>query len=233
MIIAIHQPNYLPWQGYFYKIINCDRFVFLDNVQFTQNSIINRNKIKTSSGEIWLTVPVLTKHSFGQRINDVKINNTVNWRRKHWNAIHQNYNKTPFFDKCAPFLKAIYDNNWEKLVDLNRTLIKFVVISLGIKKEFFSASELGVSGKSTDLLISICKKLDADVYLSGESGKKYMDEQKFKDAGIRVKYTNFRQPRYTQLYGDFIPNLSIIDLIFNCGESSLQILTEIKKENKE
>jgi len=229
MIVAIHQPNYIPWQGFFYKMIKCDIFVFLDNVQYSKNNIINRNKIKTHNGEMWLTVPVLTKDSCRQLISDVKINNTFDWRRKHWNSIRQNYAKTSFFKEYSPYLNNIYSKQWDKLIDLNKTLIKFIADCLEIRKEFVDASSLNVSGKSTDLLVDICKKLDGDVYLSGESGKKYMDEEKFKEIGIKVEYTDFTQPEYNQLYGDFIPNLSVLDILFNCGKESRKILEGTQK----
>ena len=232
MIVAIHQPNYIPWQGYFYKMLNCDIFVFLDNVQFSKNSIINRNKIKTNSGETWLTVPVLTKNSHQQLIRDVRINRTVDWRRKHKNSIQQYYIKAPFFKKYAPHLLDLYSKDWERLVELNTALIKFVTDCLDIKKEFINASTLGLSGKSTDLLIEVCKKLNGDVYLSGEGSKKYMDEEKFKEAGIKIKYTDFKQTKYSQLYGDFIPNLSILDLFFNCGRESRKILEGMQKNEQ-
>lgn len=223
-IIAIHQPNYIPWQGFFYKMMKSDTFVFLDNVQYSKNSIINRNKIKTANGEMWLTIPVLTKNAFRQAINEVKINNTADWSRKHLNAITQNYAKSQFFRDYQDKLTEIYTQRWDKLVDINKVFIKFIADCLDIKREFVTASGLGVSGESTDLLIGICKKLNADTYLSGRGGKKYLDEEKFEAAGIKIEYTNFKQPQYEQLYGDFMPNLSTLDLLFNKGADSRRIL---------
>ncbi|MDD5681498.1 MAG: WbqC family protein [Candidatus Omnitrophica bacterium] len=223
-IIAIQQPNYVPWQGFFYKIMKSDVVVLLDGVQFSKDSIINRNRIKTSTGEMWLTVPVLTKHERNQSINETRINNAVDWRRKHWNAIRQNYVKSPFFNEYASLLEDIYKNEWEKLAELNTVLIKTMAACLGLEKDFIKASALNAAGKSTDLLVSICKETGGNVYLSGESGKKYMDDRKFEEAGIKIKYAGFKQPVYKQLYGDFIPNLSALDLLFNCGADSRKIL---------
>ncbi|MFB0564869.1 MAG: WbqC family protein [Candidatus Aminicenantaceae bacterium] len=227
-IVAIHQPNYLPWAGYFYKILKCDTFVFLDNVQYEKSSFINRNRIKTSQGAAWLTVDVITKNRFGQFINEVEINNRVSWAKKHWRSISQNYSKAPNFDAYRDFFENTYQRNWEKLVDLNKYLIVAICEIIGIKDTtILDASELDVQGKGTELLINTSKAVNADVYLSGFGGAKYMEEDAFNNAGIKLKYYDFKHPVYTQLFGEFIPNLSIIDLLFNEGEKSIQILRGI------
>ena len=225
MIVGIHQPNYLPWLGYFYKVAQSDVFVFLDNVQYSKNSIINRNKIKTPKGAAWLTVGVLAKGRFGQLINEVEINNATSWSHVHEKSISQNYSKTPYFKKYNDFLAAIYHRRWEKLVDLNEALIELNCDLLGIKSvKFIRASELNVSGQSTELLINICKAVGGDTYLSGFGGKEYMDENAFAQAGISLRYYDFEHPTYNQLWGEFIPDLSIIDLLFNEGERSMEVL---------
>lgn len=225
MIVGIHQPNYLPWLGYFYKVARSDIFVFLDNVQYSKNSIINRNKIKTPQGAAWLAVGVLTKGRFGQLIKEVEINNDTSWGNTHEKSISQNYSKTPYFKKYKVSLEDVYHRRWGKLVDLNEALIKLNCDLLGIKGvRFIRASELNVSGQSTELLINICKAVSADTYLSGFGGKKYMDGKAFEQAGISLRYYGFEHPTYNQLWGEFIPNLSIIDLLFNVGEKSLEML---------
>ena len=223
--VAIHQPNYLPWLGYFYKICQSDVFVFLDNVQYTKNNIINRNKIKTPQGAMWLTVGVLTKGHRGQLISEVEINNGVAWNKVHKKSIFQNYSKAAYFEKYSPFFEHIYDSDWGKLADLNEALIKLICKLLGIKDiKFIRASELAVSGTETRLLMNICKEVGADTYLSGFGGKKYMDEKAFEQTGISLRYYDFKYPTYNQLWGEFIPNLSIIDLLFNEGDESVNIL---------
>jgi len=225
MIVAIHQPNYLPWLGYFYKIASCNIFVLLDNAQFSKNGFINRNKIKTRQGAEWLTVGVLTKSRYGQLINEVEINNSVPWSSIHEKSIFQNYSKAPYFKDYISAFQDIYHGKWERLVDLNEALIKVICRILSIRSvEFTRASKLNVSGQSTELLVNICKAVGGDSYLSGPSGQKYMDEELFEKEGISLGYSDFRHPTYTQLWGDFIPNMSIIDLIFNEGEKSLEIL---------
>lgn len=226
MIAAIHQPNYLPWLGYFYKLIKADIFVLLDNVPYSKNGFINRNNIKTPQGVKWLTVDVLTKHRHGQLVSEVEINNNIPWANIHEKSISQNYTKGPYFSKYMSLFGNIYRTKWEKLVDLNEALIKTICEILTVKNvRFIRASELSVRGTSTELLVNICKAVESDTYLSGPSGQKYMDEELFKKEKISIRYSDFKHPTYTQLWGDFTPNMSIIDLIFNEGEKSLEILT--------
>ncbi len=228
-IVSIHQPNFVPWIGYFYKIVNCDVFVFLDNVQYTKNSFINRNKIKTPQRDRWLTVPVSFK--FGQLINEVKINNNVQWRKKNLRTIEINYKKAPHYDAIYDLLKsACFRNEWELLTDLNIKLINTICQFLDLRVKTIRASTLGFNTSSTDLLIKIIKKLDGKIYLSGKGGANYQDEEKFKQNGISLLYTDFIGPIYPQLYGDFIPNLSIIDLLFNCGSESIKYISQKKRD---
>jgi len=186
---------------------------------------INRNRIKTPQGTRWLTVDVLTKGHYGQLINEVEINNSVPWSSIHEKSISQNYSKAPYFRKYRTFFEDIYHQKWERLADLNEALIKVICQILGISSvEFIRASELNASGESTELLVNICRAVGADTYLSGPSGNKYLDEGLFASEGINLRYTDFKHPIYTQLWGDFIPNMSVIDSIFNEGEGSLEIL---------
>lgn len=225
MIVAIHQPNYLPWLGYFYKIARADAFVFLDNVQYRKNGFINRNKIKTPQGEIWLTVGVLTKGHFKQPINEVEINNLVSWNRIHEKSISTNYSPAPYFKQYKGFFEDVCRAKWERLAALNEALIKGICEILGIRGvQFIRASQINVSGKSSELLVSICKAVGAETYLSGPSGQNYVDENLFEREGVRLRYSDFKHPVYTQLWGDFIPRMSIVDLIFNEGPRSLEIL---------
>ncbi len=223
MIVSIHQPQYLPWLGYFDKIERSDVFVFLDNVQFKKNEWQNRNKIKTSDGWQWLSVPVI--HSFTQKISEVEINNTVQWGRKHLNALVTNYSKTPFYKNYIDFFEQTYTQEWIYLVGINIHVIKYCVEALGLSdKKLVLASDLESREGSSERLIDICKQLGGDVYLSGKDGAKYMDLDIFKEEGIEVIFQDYKHPRYDQLYGDFEPFLSVIDLLFNCGPDSLSIL---------
>lgn len=224
MIVTIHQPEHMPWLGFFDKVRHADTFVLLDNAQFEKNYFQNRNKIRTQKGWSWVTVPVITKGRYPQLINQVEINNNVRWGKKCWMSISMNYSKASFFPQYNNFLKSIYDREWTSLADLNEEIIRYIIHVLGIEVEIIRASELGVTGRRTDLLLEICQKLNADVYLSGISGKDYLEETKFAEQGIKVIYQEFYHPIYKQLYEPFIPCMSIIDLLFNHGDKSLDIL---------
>ncbi len=230
MIVSAHQPNYLPWLGYFYKIANSDVFVIEDNLRYIKKSFINRNAIKTPRGAQWLTLNVLSEGRSGQLINEVEIDNSIQWGRIHLKTMKANYGKAPYFHDYWDLFESIYQEKWESLADLNETLVKLICEILGIRNvKFVRASELGVDGKSTSLLINMCKAVGGDTYLSGNGGKKYMNEGLFEKEGIQLKYSEFQYPVYNQLFGDFIPDLSVIDFIFNEGGSKFSnIKNEIK-----
>ena len=224
-IIAVHQPNYIPYPGFFYKLLKSDIFVFLDNVQFSRRSFTHRNRIKGSQCKpIWLTVPVYKKGRFFQKINQVMINKTVNWQKKHFRTLRMNYADAPFFHYYEQTLKEIYFQDWDRLIDVNIALFNFVIETLRIKKKIYLASELKLEGSKTDLLISIVKTLNGDIYLSGAGGRNYIDEEKFKKEHIEIRYYQYGSFVYPQLWGKFIPNLSILDLLFNCGEESRNMI---------
>jgi len=225
MNIAIHQPQYLPWLGYFDKITDAQSFVFLDNAQFTKGDYQNRNRIRTRDGWIWLTVPVITKGRFGQSLNEVQINNKVRWQHKHWQGLKINYNGAKYFKEHIPFLDAVYFKRWERLVDLNVFIVKYILSYLGIERKIYFASQLKVDGNSTDRLISICKCLNADTYISGTGAYDYIDAAKFAKENIKLNFQNFTHPAYNQLYSPFIPYMSTMDLIFNYGRKSPSILS--------
>jgi hypothetical protein len=227
MIVTIHQPEHLPWLGFFNKMIKADVFVFLDNVQYRKNYFQNRNRIYGTNGPMWITVPVLTKGYFPMSIKDMRINNDNDWCTKCWKKIYFTYKKHPFFERYAERLNIIYTKKWDYLVNINYEIINFFVQSLGIDKKFIIASSLKVEGSGSQLLLNICKALGANVYLSGPSGKDYLDEIPFDEAEIKVIYNDFKHPEYPQ-YGQsqFQPNLSVLDLLFNCGLKSLRIIEE-------
>jgi hypothetical protein len=224
-IIAIHQPNYIPWPGFFYKILRSDAFVLLDTVQFSRRSFTHRNRVKGSgSNVIWLTVPVYKKGRFYQKINEVEINKTEKWQKNHMGTLQMNYANAPFFHYYRDALQEIYARKWERLVDLNLELLSFVMEGLGIKKERMIASEMDIRGEKTELLVSIVKELKGDIYLSGSGARNYIDEQMFKRENIRLSYYQYGSFVYPQLWGKFIPNLSILDLLFNCGKESRNLI---------
>jgi len=223
MIVAVHQPQYLPWIGYFHKIDQADIFVLLDTVQFKKNEWQNRNKIKTAQGWQWLTVPVL--YRYPQLIQEVPINNQVHWQRKHRQAILSNYKKAPHYDFLEPFLREMFSVSWKTISQLNIEVVRRIAGILGINTPLYVASELGVFPKDPDeRLIGIAKHFGAETYLAGAGGKEYMDLNKYHAAGVQVLFQEFRHPVYDQLFGEFEPFMSVIDLIFNHGHGSLEII---------
>jgi hypothetical protein len=232
MVVAIHQPNFLPWLGFFYKMLKSEMFVFLDNVQFSKNSFQNRVKIKTPKGPMWLTVPVHQK--FGQLTKDVRIDNQEDWRSKHLKTFETYYRKACYFDEIYPMLMDVYmKEKWEYLNDFNIELITKIREYLEIKTPIIKASSLNIEGKSsTDLLIEIVKRVGGTAYLSGKGGTKYMDESKFRDENIQLIYSDFVHPIYNQLWGEFIEGLSIVDLLFNMGPQGRTLLETAGRDPK-
>jgi hypothetical protein len=222
MLAVIVQPLYLPWIGYFDLIDRSDVFVFLDDVQFKGRSWQQRNRIKTHSGDAWLTVPVINKYL--QKINEVHIDNSQNWMRKHWESIKHAYSKAAHFNDFSGFYETIYGQKNDSLMDLNVGVIKHVSEQLGIGNKFILSSELGVEEYKTDRLINICKKVEATRYLSGPAARSYLQEDKFRENGIEVVWHEYEHPIYRQLNGEFIPYMSVIDLLLNEGDTSLNII---------
>ena len=222
MIVTIHQPEHLPWLGFFHKISRAELFVVLDSVQYRKNYFQNRNRIRTANGWTWLTVPV--KRNINTLIKDVEIDNNQNWRKKCWNSIYFTYKKAPFFCEYSNVLENFYKQDWINLCELNIQLIKQFLRFLYSEPVILRSSEMDVQGKGSKLILNICKEVDADTYISGIFGKEYLKLSDFKEAGIEVIFQEFHHPIYKQLYEPFIPGMSIIDLLFNHGPDSLDIL---------
>jgi hypothetical protein len=230
MRIAIHQPEHLPWLGYLDKARRADRFVFLDTVAFKKNYFENRNRIRTAQGWAWLTVPVLIKGRFGQAFDAVEINNQARWAEVYFRTVQQNYAKAPFWKEYAPALEEIILQPRERLVDLNLALIRFLFSAFGISTPTLRASELDPRGRKGELLLDICRKTGATVYLSGPSGRDYLDESLFFAAGIGVEYHSFTHPEYRQMHTPFIPGMSSLDLLLNEGPDAVQRLIPLPGE---
>ncbi|PKL88778.1 MAG: hypothetical protein CVV23_08490 [Ignavibacteriae bacterium HGW-Ignavibacteriae-2] len=223
MTVAIHQPNFIPWIGFFYKIMKADVFVMLDDVQFTKNSFINRNKIKSQNGEQWLTQPVKHSGKFGQQINKVEIINHTKSFSKIKSSIRTNYGKSEYFSEIFDIIDSNLDNE-SNLVKVNVNLIKTFCSYMGFDNKIVFSSSLSTVGDSTDRLISICKELKASNYLAGFGSKNYQESEKFSAEGIQCDIYNFIHPVYNQLWGEFIYNLSIIDFLFNVGPNAQKYL---------
>lgn len=223
MIVSVHQPQYLPWLGYFDKIDRADIFVLLDNVQFKKNEWQNRNRIKTAQGSQWLTVPV--RYKFSQLINQVEINNKDKWQHRQQQAIVSNYKKATYWSLLEEFFEGIFSSEWQYISQLNIHVVKKLTELLGITTPIHVASELGEFPNSPDdRLIALAKHFDADTYLAGGGGREYMDMEKYAKSGIEVIFQKYEHPVYDQLFGDFEPFMSVVDLIYNHGRPSLGIL---------
>ena len=225
IFIAGHQPHYLPWLGYFNKIYQSDKFCLVDSIQFNKKWFQNRNKIRTNVGEVLLTVPVKTSGKYYQKISEVEIDNSIPWRRKHWKTMALAYQKAPYFKTYAPFFEDVYRREWTMLVDLNEFILRGLLGFFDIQKEIVRSSNFNPEGGKTDLLIDICKKTGANGYLSG-TGKahSYVVEEKFKEAGLLHKFQIFEHPTYPQIHGGFVGHMAAIDLLFNCGPESGEII---------
>jgi hypothetical protein len=215
-MIAIHQPNYLPWLGFFDKARIADTFVLLDNVQYPKGSVINRNKIKTKKGVIWIIVPV--HHGRNSLINEVTTTDT-GWEENHWKTLLFNYSRASHFDEFSRFFKDLYSKRWNRLVEMNETVIQYLLRSFNLHPRIVRASDLSVRGKGSRLLVDICKTLGDSEYLSGSGAKDYLDLTVFEREGITVKLQRFTSPTYSQLFGEFVPDLSAVDYLFNCGSA--------------
>jgi len=226
LIVAIHQPQYLPWLGYFDKMSKADVFCYLDNVQYKKNEWQNRNRIKIAQGRQWITVPV--RYRFPQKINEVEINNSVKWKKKHIQAFITNYSKASYFNNYISYFEDFFSENWLLLSDLNVFLIERLRDFLDLQsKPTVLASRLTLRDDPTDRLVDICKAVGADTYLSGQDGIKYMDLKRFEETGIKVITQEFNHPVYPQLYHEFQSHLSIVDLLFNCGPESMDKIREV------
>jgi hypothetical protein len=226
LIVTIHQPNYFPYPGFFQKVLLSDIYVILDRAQF-EFDITNRNKIITPEGS-WsrISVPVKKGQKFFE-VRNVEINNDQPWAEKNWDLICKSYNDSSFFDLYKTTLNSIFKKKWNLIFDLNFYTLKKAFEWLDIKTEFILDSELDVTGMSSEHLLNICKKLGATKYLSGPSGKNYLNEKIFEQSKIKVEYQKYDPIIYPQKYAkSFVPNLSILDLLFNMGSDSKKFLTK-------
>ena len=217
-IIAIHQPNFLPWLGYFHKILNCDTFVFLDDTQYSVQSYTQRVQILCQGKPLWLTVPIKKKDHFGQLIKETECDNKIDWKKKHLNTLKANYGRHRFFSDLFPEISKIYmENENSNLCELNIKLIKFISNKLGTNCKFIRSSELKTDElQKSMLLANIVKQCGGSSYLFGSGGLLYHEEEIFNSEDVELIPQNFKHPIYEQKgQGHFTIGLSIIDCIFS------------------
>ena len=227
-IVVIHQPDFMPYLGFFQRLIMADIYVVLDNVQYVRGSSrtqTNRDKIKTANGEKWINVGI-QKAPFKSRIDEIRLAQENSWRERSLNLLKENYRKTDFFEEIFPYLQELYKIECEKMVDFNMASIKMLIDLFGIENiEIKYASALQAAGKSNELIINLVKAVGCTRYLSGIGARDYYVPELYEQAGVEVIWQKFEHPVYPQQFGDFIPYLSSIDLLFNCGiDQSREIL---------
>ncbi|MGG1552413.1 WbqC family protein [Paenibacillus ferrarius] len=221
MILTAHQPAYLPWLGYLEKIKNSDIYVYLDSVQFETRSFINRNKIKTPNGGIWLSVPVKSKGHREIPLNQLEIDTSIDWKTAHLKAIYLNYKKAPKFNECYSKLESLYSTEHTYLSDLCYNQLLFWFKEFNITTRIVKSSELNIKSKKSDLILDLCKHYNSDVYISGTLGRDYIEISKFQEFGIEVIFQNYLHPVYPQLWGSFIPYMSVLDFWMNNDDYEL------------
>ena len=235
MVVTIHQPEHLPWLGFFAKVQQADVWVMLDHVQFRKHYYQNRNRIRGHRGSVWVTVPVLTAGKSSQPINEVLISNQSNprWQENCWTSLVQYYQHAPYWSAHREALEGFYHTQWGRLVDLNEAIIRYLLSALSIEVQIVKSSQMDVRGHQGDLLLDICRQLGADVYLSGISGREYLEVERFEKASIEVRFQEFHHPIYQQRYEPFIPCLSACDLLLNYGPNSPDVLKGVGVETME
>jgi hypothetical protein len=225
--VAIHQPHYLPWLGYVAKWAAADRFIFLDTVQYAKNGWQNRNRIKTSAGAQWLTVPVHAR--LGTAIKDVTVDDAAPWAGRHLRGIELAYGRAPHFARYRDDLGVFYARGWSRLAPLAVASAEWLARALGVTAPVSVASELelpdpGADADPTARLVALCRAVGADTYLAGRHGAGYMDLARFREAGIAVEAQDYAHPVYAQLHGEFVTSLSALDLLLMHGDEALAIL---------
>src|SRR5262245_50358805 len=231
MIVAIHQPHYLPWLGYLHRMAQVDLFVLLDHVQFERRNYQNRTLVRMDDEPRWLTVPVVQR-SQKERIIDKEIDNRLEgarwWSPSHFATLRHAYRRAPFSGAYAAAVKQLFETRWERLVDLNQAGLDLLREAFGIRTRLARSSELAVEGARGDLILDICRAVGADTLLAGMGGSRgYLDAEAFARAGVRIEFHEFHHPEYPQCgAAPFSKGLCAIDMLFNCGSERRGLLLE-------
>jgi hypothetical protein len=228
MIVAIHQPHFIPWLGYLHRMAQVDLFVVLDHVQFERRNYQNRSQIRLDGEARWLTVPV-EQHSQKERILDKRVDNRDAerpWGRTHFATLRHAYREAPYFSMFAPALKRIFEAQWQRLVDLDAAMLAFLMDAFSSPTKIVKSSELDVDGAKSDLILNLCRAVKADALLAGFGGSRgYLDQEAFARHGIEIRAHQFRHPEYRQCgAAPFVAGLASVDLLFNAGQRSRAIL---------
>jgi hypothetical protein len=222
--LAVLQPGYLPWLGFFDQMRRADVFVYYDDVQYDKHGWRNRNRVKSPDGAVWLTVPI-RHHGLQQpSILEAEIDPRAPWARKHLGTIRQYYSKAPYFKRYLPELEELLERRWERIVDLDLAVVALMAGWMGIAPEIHRSSMLGIHGERSGRLVALSRHFGATRYLSGAAARDYLEVGLFAQHGITVMWQDYQHPVYPQQHGDFVPYLSALDLVLNCGDDSRSIL---------
>ena len=225
MIISSIRPYFAPFPGFFYQAKRCDIFVILDTVQFPRRTTwINRNRLKNDQGTLWMTIPVWKKGLGLQRILDIRICHEGRSSQKFLASIKQAYSHAPYLSDHWQFMETVFSTGFDRLIDLNMAIIDHLMLNLGVVTEIRRLSELNIQAGGDHLLIELCRFFGASTYLAPAATRKHLDAGLFENAGIELCYAKFPSCVYPQLWGDFIPDLSALDLLFNCGTRAREIM---------
>ena len=230
-VVVIHQPDFIPYLGFFQRLSQCDLFIVLDHVQFSKGGWHNRDMIKAPEGTKWLTIPVQLKGKHFPPINEVLVASISDWKASHLDQLGRCYGKAPFFDETFPDVEKIYALESSRLLDYSMRSIRWLMDKFSVNVPLTFSSELSPTGSSNEMLVDLLQKVGATSYLSGTGARNYFSLEPFQRAGIEVLWQDFTHPVYPQLHGEFVPYLSSIDILFNCGEKkSREILKSCGKQ---
>lgn len=238
MVISIHQPDYIPYLGYFYKLAKSDKFVYLDDAQYSNDNMHNWNKIKTPQGELRLKIPV--ENHLGDLINAVRTRDELKWKDKQLKTIEMNYGKAPYFAEIFPQFKELLLKDYTDIAQMNIAINTWIAKSFGMKAEFYRSSQMNIDSVREERVIDICVALGGDTYISGHGASVYQEEEHFTDRGVKLLYTDYEPIEYKQLWpkAGFLHNMSVLDYIFNCGfdweyvENQVEMILNNAKEEQ-
>ncbi|MDY7577591.1 WbqC family protein [Herbaspirillum sp. RTI4] len=227
--VAILQSNYIPWKGYFDMIAAVDEFILYDDMQYTRRDWRNRNQIKTPQGIQWLTVPVLVKGKYHQKIRETELDD-ADWAASHWKALVQNYRRAPYFDEIAVWLEPLYiANSYTHISQLNHTFINAICKFLNIKTVIRNSWDYSLLDGKTERLADLCQQAGGTEYISGPAAKDYVEEKIFTDMNIKLTWFDYvGYPEYPQLWGEFSHGVTILDLLFNCGKDAHRYMRHVQ-----
>jgi len=229
MIVAIHQPDYIPWLGLYYKMAHCDVFIYLDDAQYSNEADHNVNLIKTPQGALRLKVPV--QQHLGDLIYSVRTRDELKWKEKHLRTLRMNYKRAPYFDEIFPRFAEIIDQHQGSISELNMAINRYICDGFGISPRILKSSEMNVAGAKEARVIDLCIRAGGDEYLSGNGARVYQKDEHFAEKGLKLTYLDYKPIQYPQLWGEFLPCMSVVDYIFNCGFDWQRVEDLVKEAN--